>query len=149
MKDFNDWFRFLVDNKPSHPLQTTELHSDVTLFTDASKIGWGAVMLKQHQVFTTGGKWSPAEAQKHINILEARAVQEAIDYFEDDLSQRNVTIVVDNTSVIGAMHRRRSNSYELNAALSQVLQRLERINSAATVSYIASDEQGSTNTTRS
>ena len=37
---------------------------------DASKQGWGAV--RDHH--TTGGRWSPAEAEKHINELELKAV---------------------------------------------------------------------------
>jgi len=38
--------------------------------TDASKQGWGAV----RDYHTLGGHWSPAEAEKHKNELELKAV---------------------------------------------------------------------------
>ena len=42
----------------------------VTLTTDASKLGWGAVLDTQ----STGGLWSSTESQNHINYLELLAV---------------------------------------------------------------------------
>ena len=43
--------------------------ADITITSDASKMGWGASM----GTLTTGGKWSQVEAQEHINILELKA----------------------------------------------------------------------------
>jgi len=43
---------------------------DLTLTTDASNMGWGAVY--EHK--KTGGLWSLAEQQFHINHLEMKAV---------------------------------------------------------------------------
>ena len=43
---------------------------DITLYTDASNDGWGAVM----GTSKTGGKWNEAEASHHINYLELMAI---------------------------------------------------------------------------
>ena len=43
---------------------------DYTIYTDASKIGWGA---KDH-LDSTGGQWLGIEKEKHINILEIKEV---------------------------------------------------------------------------
>ena len=39
---------------------------DITMQTDASMIGWGAVLESKE----TSGRWSITEAKKHINCLE-------------------------------------------------------------------------------
>lgn len=39
---------------------------DITLYSDALLMGWGAVM----DDTSTGGRWSPSEAENHINFLE-------------------------------------------------------------------------------
>ena len=43
---------------------------EMILTTDASNIGWGAVLRDQQ----TGGHWSPQEQEFHINYLELKAV---------------------------------------------------------------------------
>ena len=40
---------------------------DIVLYSDASTTGWGAALGEQ----STGGHWSPAEAELHINALES------------------------------------------------------------------------------
>ena len=51
-----------------------ELPPDLTIFSDASKKGWGASC----QGITTGGQWSSVEKTWHINVLELKAVRLAI-----------------------------------------------------------------------
>ena len=41
-------------------------HPQVTMTTDASLIGWGCCM----ETVTSGGNWTPEEAQHDINYLE-------------------------------------------------------------------------------
>ena len=43
--------------------------ADITITSDASKMGWGASM----GTLTSEGKWSQVEGQEHINILELKA----------------------------------------------------------------------------
>ena len=47
---------------------------DATIWSDASKKGWGAA----YQGISTGGHWSVEEAKAHINVLELRAATLAL-----------------------------------------------------------------------
>ena len=47
---------------------------DATVWSDASKKGWGAA----YQGISTGGHWSVEEAKAHINVLELRAATLAL-----------------------------------------------------------------------
>ena len=48
---------------------------DIIIFTNASKMGWGAV---SHGV-RANGKWSAQEKMLHINVLELKGVLLAIE----------------------------------------------------------------------
>ncbi|XP_078320246.1 uncharacterized protein LOC111103749 [Crassostrea virginica] len=52
------------------------VNPDLTIKTDASKTGWGAVCPALS--VTMGGPWSVSEKQLHINALEMKAVQFAV-----------------------------------------------------------------------
>ena len=64
--------------------------------TDASKQGWGAV--RDHH--TTGGRWSPAEAEKQINELELKAVFFALCSLCDNVRNKHICILSDNTTTV-------------------------------------------------
>ena len=64
--------------------------------TDASKQGWGAV--RDHH--TTGCRWSPAEAEKHINELELDAVFFALCSLYDNVRNKRIRILSDNTTTV-------------------------------------------------
>ncbi|XP_044179907.1 uncharacterized protein LOC114968520 [Acropora millepora] len=69
---------------------------DVTLYSDASLQGWGAVINKK----STGGMWLPTESQHHINYLELLAAFFALQCFHSSLSGKHVKIMIDNTSAV-------------------------------------------------
>lgn len=69
---------------------------DLTIYSDASLIGWGAAT--GH--LTTGGKWSHRESQYHINALELLAAFFAIKSFKDSILNKNVRIMLDNTAAV-------------------------------------------------
>ncbi|VDI37510.1 Hypothetical predicted protein [Mytilus galloprovincialis] len=67
----------------------------VIIQTDASKLGWGAVLNEQK----IGSRWSNDEKDNHINCLELLAVYYALKSFKDDLNTvENVKILTDNTT---------------------------------------------------
>ncbi|KAI2664245.1 Transposon Ty3-G Gag-Pol polyprotein [Labeo rohita] len=68
----------------------------VTLATDASLTGWGAVM-SDH---TARGLWSSHHLMWHINCLEMLAVFRALKHFLPDLRDRHVLVRTDNTAVV-------------------------------------------------
>ncbi|KAL0161017.1 hypothetical protein M9458_044742, partial [Cirrhinus mrigala] len=65
----------------------------VTLATDASLTGWGAVMSGH----TARGLWRGHQLTWHINCLEMLAVFQALKHF---LPDRNVLVRTDNTTVV-------------------------------------------------
>ena len=63
--------KWWYDNIPTvnYPILLTDSKVHVTIYTDASTKGWGAVKDAEK----TGGRWSDEEAKYHINCLELMA----------------------------------------------------------------------------
>lgn len=68
----------------------------LTLTTDASTLGWGAVWMENR----TGGRWSQEEALLHINVLELRAVWLGLCTFCSELREIDIRIESDNTTTV-------------------------------------------------
>ena len=56
--------------------------SEITVFTDASKTGWGGVTEGGDRA---GDNWTPSEVKSHINFLELLAVFHSLKAFNDKL----------------------------------------------------------------
>ena len=69
---------------------------DIVLYSDASTTGWGAALGEQ----STGGHWSPAEAELHINGLELKAALFALQSFKHHLNGKHVKLMIDNTTAV-------------------------------------------------
>ena len=76
------------------PLAARE--TEVTLFTDASRSGWGA-RLGSH---STQGQWSASQRLCHINVLEMQAVIYAVRDFLPHLRYRVVRLMCDNAVTV-------------------------------------------------
>jgi len=72
---------------------------EITLFTDASSYGWGAVLGST----TSRGAWSPSEALHHINYLEMLAVLFALKAFRAHLDGKHVRVMIDNTTAVSTL----------------------------------------------
>ena len=76
---------------------------NVFLSTDASELGWGAVLEPHSEVGTprsTGGRWTLAEKCDHINVLELKAGLFGIQAFCADGFPSHVKISMDNITAI-------------------------------------------------
>ena len=92
--------------------------SDFLLFTDASAHGWGCSLLH----FSTGGGWSQEEAALHINVLELRAVGNALRFFLPLLRGHTVGIYADNTTALAYLaHQGGTRSATLNEEAQRIL----------------------------
>lgn len=69
---------------------------DVTVYSDASKLGWSASLGDQ----STGGSWSVDESKDHINAPELKAALFALQSFVSHIRAKLVKIMVDNTSAV-------------------------------------------------
>ena len=85
---------------------------DVTLYSDASLQGWGAVLNDK----STGGRWLPTEREHHINYLALLAAFFALQCFHPALSNKHAKVMIDNTSAVaqinnmGTCHNEECNS---------------------------------------
>lgn len=74
---------------------------DLTIFTDASRSGWGAWMGEQH-VF---GFWDSEETEHHINFLELLAIKLALDQLVGEAKNQKILLRVDNTTAISYINK--------------------------------------------
>ncbi|KAK6169841.1 hypothetical protein SNE40_020818 [Patella caerulea] len=73
-----------------------ELLPSVTLQTDASLLGWGAVL----RDVSTGGRWNEVESKHHINYLELKAALFGLQALCVDVHNEHVRIEMDNTTAV-------------------------------------------------
>jgi hypothetical protein len=82
---------------------------DIVIYSDASKIGWGAALGNQ----STGGNWCKQESECHINILEMRAALFALKSFVSFLSGKHVKIMVDNSTTVYVLNNMGTNHNDM------------------------------------
>lgn len=74
---------------------------DMTIETDASMLGWGAVC----GGVRTGGLWSQTETRNHINYLELLAAFFAVKAFAKDRQDAHILLKMDNRTAIFYVNR--------------------------------------------
>ena len=92
-------------------------HGDpqVTMTTDASLIGWGCCI----DTVSSGGNWTPEEAQHDINYLEMLAVFLALKSFSSVVQGKHVKLLVDNTTAVSTINQMGTCHSRVNNHLSQ------------------------------
>ncbi|VDI57090.1 Hypothetical predicted protein, partial [Mytilus galloprovincialis] len=68
----------------------------LTLFTDASLMGWGAYLEGR----TASALWSGAQLEEHINLLEMRAVFLSLRQFQAVIQGQSLLVATDNSTVV-------------------------------------------------
>ena len=76
-------------------------NSDITITTDASNLGWGAVC----NGTKTGGPWGNDEADFHINYLEMKAVLLGLKSLCNNTTGTHVRVQSDNTTTVSYSKR--------------------------------------------
>ena len=91
---------------------------DVSFFSDASDVGWGALVGEHH----ASGLWSPHQKTLSINLRELLAVQYGLKAFEHLLVGLSVALFCDNTTTVAYLRRSGGTfSSTLNATAREVL----------------------------
>jgi hypothetical protein len=110
----------------NEPLVFTEAPTDLpTLFVDASEKGWGGVLAIEGTIREFGSAWPPRMVGRHINILEALSLKQAVQHYSDILRGKVIHVVMDNTSAKIALYKQRSPSFELDTAVREVWHALD------------------------
>ena len=97
---FSD-MKWWLDNLDKSYNVITHPPVDIVISSDASLKGWGAVFGEEK----TGGRWSPSEAEYHINVLELMAAYFAVKCFYKQLENKHVKIMVDNTTAVAVINK--------------------------------------------
>eukprot|EP00744_Colponema_vietnamica_P002292 GILI01003623.1.p1 GENE.GILI01003623.1~~GILI01003623.1.p1 ORF type:complete len:807 (-),score=18.69 GILI01003623.1:623-2758(-) len=133
--------RAFIASSTSHFYVLSTPHAHVTLFTDASKEGWGAVFVDDiNRMRVIGSRWSNLEKQNHINILEGEAVHRAINQL--DLVEhfgKEIRLYVDNTSVQQSMSKGNTRSDNLAPVIDRCVSVLQNF-STVRIGYITSKD---------
>ena len=74
---------------------------DVSFFSDASDVGWGALVGEHH----ASGLWSPHQTTLSINLRELLAVQYGLRALEHLLVGLSVALFCDNTTTVAYLRR--------------------------------------------
>ena len=67
----------------------------ITICTDASKMGWGCAV----NDWSTGGLWTAVGKDHHINYLEMLAELFGLQAYKQSAPEKHVKVLVDNTTV--------------------------------------------------
>ena len=90
----------------------------VSFFSDASDVGWGALVGKHH----ASGLWSPHQKTLYINLRELLAVQYGLKALEHLLVGLSVALFCDNTATVAYLCRSGGTfSSTLNATAREIL----------------------------
>ena len=91
---------------------------DVSFFSDASDVGWGALVGEHH----ASGLWSPHQKSLSINMRELLAVQYGLQALEHLLVALSVALFCDNTTTVAYLRRSGETfSSTLNATAREIL----------------------------
>ena len=74
---------------------------DVTLYSDASPLGWGGAVLNN---VPTNGKWFPSELLYHINVRELLTAYFALKSFKSDVKNKHIKLMIDNTTAVAVIN---------------------------------------------
>ena len=77
----------------------------VTIFSDASPLGWGAVLGD----VSTCGRWFPSELDHHINIREILAAYFTVKSFTSQIENKHIRLMVDNTTPVAVINHMGTN----------------------------------------
>ena len=118
VRGWESWLNELQKNKPTRHEAGNAEAPDATLFTDASVIGWGAVLVKGHDVHTVAGRWpSPIDCSE-ISTYEAEAVAIATDSLAHLLRDcKTIIIRTDNNPTLFTLKKGCAKEFELNEAI--------------------------------
>ncbi|KAJ9447008.1 hypothetical protein DIPPA_20572 [Diplonema papillatum] len=113
----------------------------LTAFVDASKKGWGGVLVDSRtaEISILGSSWSRAESELHINELEAKAFELVIRSLPDSVAGGRLDVVVDNTTVQGVARKGAClKSAVLNDSVVSGLERVRSLRCAVSVRWVRS-----------
>ena len=112
-----------------------EHHIRVSVATDASATGWGAILLAPHRE-EISDYWTEEQCKWGIATKEATTVDMVLMAFKDTLFNARVDAFVDNKAVVEAWNNQGGRSLELNMALKRLFFTTSKLSLSLHVSCI-------------
>jgi hypothetical protein len=94
--------------------------ADATLITDASDVGWGAILEAGERHLEAQGYWGPHMAGQHIMVRETAGVRLGLREFLPRVQGKVVEVIVDNSATFYGTKNWVSRSPELMAQLRKI-----------------------------
>ena len=115
--------------------------NDIVCYSDACPTGYGVLVFWRSKCFVTAGAYTQHE---HICLLEGRAFLYAVKFIIAlgiaNPTATTIRFYVDNTSVIGAFERGRSQNFILNRIIERIHRSMEQICKHYSLRYITSSK---------
>lgn len=135
-QELEEWA--FLDNWSDHLPWRSEHHLLVTIFSDASQRAWGAVLVKDGQSQQIRDYWTNFEDD--INVLEARALGNALSSFFPSIRNARIDVWTDNVTLQKAWENGGCRSSLVN----QEMKRMEEMSRAGNfdlhLKYVLSGE---------
>ena len=118
------WMGHVLANEPvSVPVGYTPEQARYVLVTDASKKGWGALLLDMHDgmIYTRQGIWSQHwDGRNRSAWAEPEAIAKALLTFFPSGTHESIAVLSDSTTAVGAFSKGRSMKYSVNRSIDEV-----------------------------
>lgn len=128
---WNKWITALSHNKPTKHWKVSGSPS-LTVFSDASLIGYGGVIVHNNTVYEVQGRWQGKFQSDDINRLEILALHRTLLHANNivHLSGKHVIAFVDNTSTIHMARKGNSASFDCAKAVGTLITDLAKMDVA-------------------
>ncbi|XP_066978845.1 uncharacterized protein [Macrobrachium rosenbergii] len=109
---------WLAKDRFSAGMSLTPTNPDLMLFSDASDLGWGALLNNME----VSGTWSPSERNLHINMKELKAIHLALLHFAMITYHKTVAVHSDSMTALAYIKNQGgTHSFTLNEATKELL----------------------------
>ena len=113
----------------------TACEANVVAWTDASLSGFGITIFEGNHLTVLAGAFLILE---DIQILEGRALLRLAQTLLPQAEPRRILVYIDNTSLQGAVHKRRANNFVLNAIVWKIIDIFRAKNWLVDLRYVVS-----------
>lgn len=133
-------WRFLDDWNGYLPWKD-EKHVSITLFCDASDVGWGGVLkVPEKEEKTLRGYWDDDTRQLPIAVREARALLHTLESVGEIIANSRVDCFIDNKVVVSCWERQLSQMPALSSVMKDIFSLTLKFNLALKTFFVPSRE---------
>lgn len=116
-----------------------EKHSSITLFSDASDVGWGgSVRIPGREEQLLRGYWDDSTRNLPIAVREAKALLFTLESLGTSVANTRLDCFIDNKAVVSSWRKQASKAPALSHVMKSIFQLTLRFNLALSISFVPS-----------